>query len=371
MRQPIQPWGTHPRERLFTGDQTETGSEFSPSFDAFHLPFPASAEECITVVPRHNIQGREDESAPDQDTGRRKLEHAGQERDNDSTPSLAARRKNKLAGRHQSDDPILKLPNEVSDLILSYLSLATLDAARYTCKAWHRYITSNSWVLSSVLGKRGETDLRELLKSVDGDWDLLSRYQHPDAWRTRFRMRSLNFSIPTEEPSSGASPSKYRYAAAARVGSQGGFMVLQLVPSGRLPSPSERKCILVIYRFSPADVPLFAGCIHHPGVGDMKIISMTKIKPHTKSTLKIDIGGNVNVYKLSPRKAFSSLDSHFCIKDLGSSHRSQTRYSENFIEVAQEIQKSLGIHINSGQSWKILAFLPPNPSVSLLTCFHA
>ena len=354
----------------------QTGSEFSPSLDAFHLPFPASAEEYIScrflvddIVPR-NIRPRgQEELVTDRATGGPQSERDGQKHGNGPMPSLAAGPEPRNDGRHHGGDSIFRLPAEITDLVLSYLSPAALDAARYTCKAWHQHITSNSWVLSSVLDKSGETDLRGLLKGLDRGSDLLSTHQHPDAWRTRFRMRSLTFSIPEKIRLRGTSVPTCRFgqlAATVRVGSQGGFMIFQFVTSGHVPSPPGQKSVLMIYTFSPTDVPLFVGCVEHLGFEDpIKVIGMTRIKPNTKSKLKIEIGGIVTVYKISPRKAFSKLENRFSIKDLGSSHRSQTRYSENFIEIAQDLKRPLGVHIIDGQSWKVLAFLPPDLGVSL------
>ena len=78
--------------------------------------------------------------------------------------------------------------------ILSYLSLASLDAAWHTCRDWWTKILSNRWVLSSVLGvneKKLQLDgsfsaklsHRDLLKTLDCVSDLPSTSQHPNTWR--------------------------------------------------------------------------------------------------------------------------------------------------------------------------------------------
>ena len=92
----------------------ETGCQFSPLSDAFHPSFPTSEEEISTLC----VSGR---------VGLGQSEHAC------------------------GHDPIFSLPNEVSDLILSYLSPAALDAARNTCRFWRTKIMGISWVLGSVL----------------------------------------------------------------------------------------------------------------------------------------------------------------------------------------------------------------------------
>ena len=72
--------------------------------------------------------------------------------------------------------PFLDCLLKITDLVPSCLSPAALDVARYTCKAWHQHIKRNSWVLSSVLDKSGETVLRGLLKGLDRGSDLLSTH---------------------------------------------------------------------------------------------------------------------------------------------------------------------------------------------------
>ena len=182
-------------------------------------------------------------------------------------------------------------------------------------------------------------------------------------------MRNLTFSIPEKIRLQGTSMPTCQFAqlaAAVGLDSQGGFMIFQFVTSGHVPSPPGQKSVLMIYTFGPTDVPLFVSRVEHPGFEDpIKVIGVTRIKPNTKSKLKIEIGGIITLYKISPRKAFSRLESRFSIKDLGSSHRSQTRYSESFIDMSQDLKKPLGVHINDGQSWKVLAFLSPDLGVSL------
>ena len=96
--------------------RSQTGSDFSPLVDAFHPPFPALVE--------HYISGPCELNGEDSMRGR--INH--------------------------DDECIFDLPLEVSDLILSYLSPAALDAASHTCKYWRTRLLSDTWIPCSYLG---------------------------------------------------------------------------------------------------------------------------------------------------------------------------------------------------------------------------
>lgn len=210
-----QPGATQSRTRLFDhAEQRQIGSECFALVDAFHPFLPASVEEYISQpheltkeTPTHGrlghhwkcLDGCTCHSAREQDA-RHQVNNAST--DGFSALVDSASEAHRYHGEHHEDNllldtigPKLKLPSEVSDLIiiiLSYLSLASLDAARHNCSNWRTKIMSNSWVLSIVLGVKekrspldgslsGKLSHRDLLEKFGCDSDLPSTCQHPES----------------------------------------------------------------------------------------------------------------------------------------------------------------------------------------------
>lgn len=306
------------RARIFD----PSGSDFSPLVDAFHPSFPALVENYISEPYE---MGRENSkhSRPDCDkdcldgcpchgnqfghnawhrvSNASMTGHSAEnERASDAYHYHAEGRDNILLG---TTGPIFRLPSEVSDLILSYLSPAALDAARHTCKDWQTRILSNTWILSLVLGEKeknppldgslsGKISHRDLLKKLDRDSVLPSTFQHPDAWRTRFRTRTLEISIPL----SSSTLMRPAFVAAARTGTQNGFLALQLQDSPK-GTRNRLKSTLVIYPFDSAELPWYAGTVHDvEGQGAFRITGVTEIGHHAEWVLKIEIGNTAGLY---------------------------------------------------------------------------
>ncbi|KAI9872077.1 MAG: hypothetical protein M1830_002095 [Pleopsidium flavum] len=95
-------------------------------------------------------------------------------------------------------DRILQLPIEISDQIFSLLSTPTLDAARFTCRAWWDKIMSSCWILSQVLEVWLTHSREEGL--VDGRLRKLAKRlaEHEDRWSTRYRKYSYDFILPND-----------------------------------------------------------------------------------------------------------------------------------------------------------------------------
>ena len=298
----------------------EFGNRFSPFYDAFHLPFPSSAEGYI-----------------------KSIDGPGEDRIGNSKNCL------------------MELPAEVLDLILSHLSPAALDATRCTCVWLRRYVMSNSWVLSAVThydheqsscdrrlldlnaagsgdgprkgpGSSGEIALRDLLKSLDQQSDLLSTHCDSDAWRTRFRVRSLEFTIAEAHDQSTKPGSTFHLKSAARVGSHGGCMILQMIPVHTPPrSAQPLRSVLLFFSFLPEDYPFFIGSAEHPGSqSGIEAIMMTRGKffNHPR-VLKVQIGGELKSYSIMSRFAFSKSEPHFRITELDDAQVPQ--YSDDLI----------------------------------------
>ena len=348
---------------------------FSPLVDAFHPCFPASVGEYI--LGPLELNGAD-------------LPHGQSSQSNDcphAYPCLGfehneachgnASANGELFGRNCASDnhrhgenslpdtsgAILNLPREVSDLILSYLSSAALDAARYACKGWWTTIVSNTWVLSSVLGVReellsGRLSHRDLLKKWDRDSDLHLPSSHLDAWRTRFRTRDLDFSIP--------SPSSLRtrptFVAAARAGTQNGWLVFQL--QDRIQDTRNRfRSTLVVYRFDLNELVCYAGAAHDvEGQGAMRIIGVEEIRRHREWVLRIDIGDTAGLYSIAAKEGFSNSGSRYSLETL--------KPSEGVPGLSEGISSLQGCDngpelLSTGdRSWNFLAHFQPNEEVS-------
>ena len=382
------PWGIHnPTSQSRVRISDLSGSNFSPLVDAFHPSFPTPLDEYISE-PYHicrddpkNPQSDDDDCSDcwpchdDQsgDIARRRTR-------NDSTTEHAT--ENECASgtynRHGvgrggklvpgATDPIFRLPSEVSDLILSYLSHAALDAARLTCKDWRRRLLSNSWILSTVLdvseGKSpldgsvsGKISHRDLLRKLDRDSNLPSTYRHADAWRTRFRARSLDFTIL----SSSSVLKSPAFVATARLGTQNGIVAFQLQDLSDSTSHCSKNT-LVVYRFDLTDLPRYAGTIHDVGgQGALRIISVKEIRCNAEWVLRIEIGETVGFYSLHTREAFAKSESQFSLKLLESAAEVLGLSTDNLAtEVFDGAHEPFPV---SGQSWNVLARLPPNGGV--------
>lgn len=376
------------RARFFDPERRQTGSDFSPLSDAFHPSFPASVEDYIS--PPGTLNGedlthhRPDHNDDCLDVCPCHGNHIGHDAHcqcHDASMVAVSAAKDCASDAHHcypeshgdnlllgTSNSIFNLPPEISDLILSNLSPAALDTVRHTCKDWRTRILSNIWVLSSVLGVKeirspldgsvsGKLNHRDLLKQFDCDSDLPSTSQHPDAWRTRFRTRNLEFSVPSQL----STLSTPTFVAATRTGTQNGFLAIQLQTSAQ-GTRDRSKSTLVIYRFDSAELPWYAGTIHDvESQGALRITSVTEIRRHAEWVLKIEIGRTAGLYSLSAREAFSKSDSYFSFKVLKSLEKAPGSSSDIF--AIQELEKPPEPLLIGDQSWNALAPFPPNGGV--------
>ena len=376
-------------------ERRQTGSEFSPILDAFHPSFPASVESYISPpcdlkreVPTNDRPGHDNHCINGCPCHGSRFEHSARRRANNASMNRRSAEIDRASDAHHNHEEdhrdslplgintsLFELPSEVSDLILSYLSPAALDAARHTCKDWRRRILSNTWVLYSVLDKdekrspsdgpqSGNFSHRDLLKKLDCNSDLPSTSQHPDAWRTRFRTRNLVFSIPS--PSS--TLTRPAFVAVTRTGTQNGFLAFQLQAPAQSTSKRLQKS-LVIYRFDSAEVPWYAGTVHDvKGQGALRITGVIEIKRHAEWVIGIEIGDTAGLYSLTARKAFSKGDSRFSLETLKSPEKVAGLSNVEFaIQGFTRSPESLPV---GDQSWKVLARFPPNGGVCAPLIVH-
>lgn len=352
--------------------RSRSGSAFSPLVDAFHPCFPASVGEYILGPDPTNGQSGQSNicplacpchGKPFEQNAQCQVNNASANEESFGTSCASndhRQRDNSLPG---TSGTIFNLPREVSDLILSYLSPAALDAARYACKGWWTTIVSNAWVLSSVLGVReellsGTLSHRDLLKKWDRDSDLHSTSWRPDAWRTRFRTRNLDFSIQ----SSSSLRTRPTFVAAARAGTQNGWLVFQL--QDRVQDTRDRfRSTLVIYCFDLTELGWYAGAVHNvEGQGAMRIIGVEEIRRHRQWVLRIDIGDSAGFYSIAANEAFSNSGSRYSLEALESSEE-VPGLSEGTSAI-QGCDNGPDLHSISDQSWNFLADFQPNEDVS-------
>ena len=356
---------------------SRSGSAFSPLVDAFHPCFPASIGEYILgplelngADLTHGQSGQSNICPHACPCHGNRFEHKVQCHVNNASSNGELFGRNCASVNHSHGDnslpdtsgTLFNLPREVSDLILSYLSPADLDAARYACKGWWTTIVSNTWVLSSVLGLReellsGTLSHRDLLKKWDRDSDLRLISWHP-VWRTRFRTRSLDFSIP--------SPSSLRtrptFVAAARAGTQNGWLVFQL--QDRIQDTRNRsRSTLLIYRFDLTELVWYAGAVHDvEGQGAMRIVGVEEIRRHREWVLRIDIGESARLYSIAANEGFSNSGSRYSLETLESSE-GVPGLSEG-TSATQGCDNGPELLSTGDRSWNFLAHFQPNEEVS-------
>ena len=376
------------RARVFDHARRQSGSEFSPLVDAFHPSFPASAEDyisepytlksneststCLDGYPCHDTRFR-------QNNARRQVNSAST--DESSTEFDCATETHRYRGEGHgynllvnTSDPISKLPPEVSDLILSYLSPAALDAATHTCKHWRTRILSNTWVLSSVLGAKGEDSPLDaspdanghlrLLRKLGHDSDLPSTSLCSDVWRTRFRIRTIDFSIP----STFSKQTRPGFVAAARTGTQNGLLAFQLRGVSQ-DLRNKSQSTLIVYYFDSTEIPWYAGAIHDvEGQGALRITGVREIRRYAEWVLKIEIGDTLGLYLLTAREAFSSTGSRFLFRSVKSLEKIPGFLKEE--SAIRELDRSPEPLVAGDQSWNVIASFPPDGGVRASLNFH-
>ena len=311
--------------------------------DAFHPPFPESTEldSIATLNRKDNPNSRSD------------IGHSVAMEVTKIIPRMDS-------GTSPTGDLLRILPIEVSDMILSYLSPAALDAVRHTSRYWRQNIMTNYYVLSAVIKKRkaqtssatenchpwrGGT-LRDFIKWFDQDSSL---YADPDTWRTRFRARSLEFT--TTESVDELSDQPYKFKTAARVGIQLGFMIFQM--------GVQTHSVLLFFRFDSGDFPLYVGSVESPGSqGSLDSIRIIKLYHKQSALLEITMDEEIKLYLVRPREAFAKFDTRFSVMEIGPSQIPQHYdpvVDENLVLPSYE--RAIGIS-KITYTWKSLASSP-------------
>ena len=273
-----------------------TGSEFSPSFRAFHLPFLASQEYDISIV--------------------------------DSNETY-----------NQPRDPISKLPAEIFDLIFSLLSPLALEAARVTCRGWRLKITNRKWILKSILsligGRRDALQYRDVIPNCthladdqlatflnihDMRYQIRSSVEDSSTGRVPFRIMTSQFSL-SHIISQGdyEKSSKHTFTSAyINIAPSISFITFRLVCHSEDGQIDHAADILVLYRWDPAYKPEYAGFVHVDDLEGPLDVQLTESKPNESWILHVrsmqSNSSEAALYSISAKKAFSKQDSRFVIE---------------------------------------------------------
>ena len=154
--------------------------------------------------------------------------------------------------------------------------------------------------------------------------------------------------------------------AAARAGTQNGFLAFQLQDSAQS-TKNRLRSTLVIYRFDSAELPWYAGTVHDvEGLGAFRITGVTEIRHHAEWVLKIEIGDTTGLYSLTTREAFSKSGRRFSLRTVESVE--EVFDLSNDKSAIQGFERPLAPLPIGDHSWNVLAPFPPSGGVSAL-CF--
>ena len=327
-------------------DRCQTGNEFSPWRDAFHVPFPSDLEGYASSTCSRKTQ--------------------------DSTVN-----------------PILSLPVEVSDLIFSLLPVPALDAARYTCRAWWYKITSNKRILASVLhgSTNNHQSLCDRLRSFEHEAyglcptsALYPAYQpgasrprfrdaskYGDTWRTRFRAKTSHFFTSSTLRGARIRLGSFK-PILTKMAERSSYVFIVVEASYDFNGGigDRRSNVLFLYRFDSTDRPLYIGFVDAKGIVGPFDVHVTETRPHKAWTLHVVSRQkgmpDVQLYSITTKQSFSSYESPFVVKPLVTCGDVHTTVALDSSVPAQ----SSPINSTKGkEKWKILAPFSSEKVVSM------
>ena len=176
--------------------------------------------------------------------------------------------------QHSTDDPILSLSSELSDLIFSFLSPPALKAAQCTTRTWWSKISHSKWILASVLEgtPNSDTSRRKLLKSLDWRCDsALSEGEYLqrrgatgsrrlgapcysasyDAGRIRFRVNTFHISAASLEGYQANKARAELISVHIKTAPSSAFLIIEAVIHKKDAISMSKTRVLSIYRFRP------------------------------------------------------------------------------------------------------------------------
>ena len=295
---------------------------FSSELDVFHSRYPCSCDDLLTN--RHG-SAREDQLLGSQAD----IFHHGT--------------------RH-----ISCLPPEILDEILCYLSIPSLDAARYVSKTWFIRVMSSAYVLSTVLGASNRIDCRTLSIAFDEAASLRATRDHADSWRTRFRMKLTSFRALLDE--SGKDKGRRRQHINTVIYAPVGNLLLLFVPKISFVSAQDATCqqgCMHIYRFGTDHHPVYVGSIRCPSTkGPPRVSRIEQVE--SESSWRMTVWGHScsQTYEIRTRLALQGGESPYVIRRLnGKNALPRHPASESSSELSKYIFKD-------PLEWRLLVRLP-------------
>lgn len=291
---------------------------------------------------------------------------------------------------------LTKLPLDISAMIFSFLGPAALDAARCTCSAWRNQIMNDTWILRSVLGNQdsplmynlsgayingkpkraGEEGYhRYLLKKLDIQSSLLATYKDLTSWRTRYRERTINFTIQSPQHHPNKHSVRKAYFIPARLCNTIGFFVLSRSTLTRKMPHSVPLLTMDLYHVSLLGQVTFVRTLISATLrGDPEIQNITESDFHRAWNMIVRFGNTVRSFSIATNETFSGDDIEFIVKS--------SKFSQD-AEAGQVHENKIG-KVGTGKahdvlswmlhkmskSWELLAHLP-NHRVSLSASLRA
>lgn len=228
-----------------------------------------------------------------------------------------------------SDDQLSTLPTEIFDLIMMDLTPPTLDAARYVCRSWYAKIMTSTIILETVLGiptqgLRGQSSdterLRLLQKHLDHQSDLIRCWNHPDAWRIRYRQCDVSFLIPPLLKCSDDAKITVKSLPARQISAHfclNGTPLGYLVTAVRAPS-GILSHFMIIYKVSTVGQPDCVGSLKYDGdVGVPRIANLSEASPYGTWHFDVSTDRSTESYSIVSASAISKGGSSFTLVKAG------------------------------------------------------
>lgn len=273
-------------------------------------------------------------------------------------------------------DILLRLPTELSTIVFSFLSPVSLDAARCVSRAWRLRITSDKWILSSVLSPETPSisdelpkELhRSLLKQLDLENAISRISNHPDAWRLHFQETTFKFVIPPRCKHQHRRVTAYKsHFSSVAICDAGDFIALMtkdFTGESLTPNNEQSGSTLLFYRLGLFSQPSYIGSIQYArSPQPYPAVSTTIRKLSTVScgrgwVLKLDMGDHFTCYLVEPCKGFGKDEKPYILEPLGSfPPRDMLLENRNAEETRlfTSLSKSFG---NSLKKYEYLACIP-------------
>ena len=228
-------------------------------------------------------------------------------------------RRTQDSSSNQALDCFSRLPLEIFELIFTNLSFWALDAARFTCRALYTRIMTSSHVLEAVVDldkptQRCSTDnrLRDLGRNLDRDADLVRNPVEPQGWRVRYRHCGIDFCcLQSNDTSLQKTPMMPALIVNARFCIDS-TSVAALITKPQGPDWTSK---IFLYQFCISGRPRYIGSIplHHNE--DSVFIRSAAILDRSEAwSISVEVGKNIDQYRVESSKAFSIDTPTFTIK---------------------------------------------------------